>query len=185
MIGRIVEKVGVSGVFLLFVVVVYIILGIIDFGLMENALSVLGRLILRIVAVMTLVFAIMFLTNLFFEAGSIVRILGKGSGLRGWLLAISGGIISSGPIYMWYPFLGDLKESGMKDSLVAAFLYNRAIKIPLLPMMVHYFGWPFTITLSIYMVFFSIVNGILVERFAGGGKSHENCHCLSQQGRKR
>lgn len=170
MIGRAVEKIGSSGVFLLFVLVVYVILGIIDFELIRNTLPVLGRLILRIFPVLILVFGIMFLTNLLFEARSIVRILGKGSGLRGWVFAISGGIISSGPIYMWYPLLGDLKERGMKDSLIAAFLYNRAIKIPLIPMMVYYFGWPFTITLSLSMVLFSIVNGLAVEKFAQGGK---------------
>jgi uncharacterized membrane protein YraQ (UPF0718 family) len=114
----------------------------------------------------------MFLTNFFFRRDSILRLLGKGSGFRGWTVAIAGGIASSGPIYMWYPLLGDLKDKGMKDSLVAAFLYNRAVKIPLLPMMVHYFGWPFALVLSIYMIAFSVVNGILVQR-------------LSQEGSKR
>lgn len=170
MIGRIVEKVGASGLFLLSIVVVYVIVGIIDFELVRNTLPVLGRLILRIFPVLILVFGIMFLTNLLFEAKGIIRNLGKGSGLRGWLLAISGGIVSAGPIYMWYPLLADLRETGMKDSLIAAFLYNRAIKIPLVPMMVYYFGWPFTITLSFYMVLFSIVNGHVVERFMRGGK---------------
>lgn len=170
MIRRITEKIGASGVFLLLVVVAYVILGIIDFELVRNTLPVLGMLILRILPVLVLVFGIMFLTNQFFEARNIVRILGKGSGLRGWVFAISGGIISSGPIYMWYPFLSDLKEKGMKNSFIAAFLYNRAIKIPLIPMMVHYFGWHFTITLSIYMLLFSIVNGLLVENLTERGK---------------
>jgi uncharacterized membrane protein YraQ (UPF0718 family) len=170
MMGRIVEKVGASWVFLLLVVVIYVILAIIDFELGGNALCVFGRLILRILPVLIIVFGIMFLTNLLFEAKSIVRTLGKGSGLRGWVFAIAGGIISSGPIYMWYPLLSDLKERGMKDSLIAAFLYNRAIKIPLIPMMVFYFGLPFTIALSIYMVLFSIVNGVVVERLTEGGK---------------
>ena len=127
-----------------------------------------GKLILRIFPILILIFGIMFLTNLLFEAKSIVKILGRASGFRGWILAISGGIISSGPIYMWYPLLGDLKERGMKDSLIAAFLYSRAIKIPLIPMMVHYFGWPFTIVLSVYMVLFSVINGLAVERLTGG-----------------
>ena len=170
MMGRIVEKVGASGIFLSFGVVFYVILGIIDFELMRNALFVLGKLILRIFPVLILVFGIMFMTNLFFEAKSIVRILGEGSGLRGWIFAISGGIISSGPIYMWYPLLSDLKERGMKNSLVAAFLYNRAVKIPLIPMMVLYFGWTFTIFLSIYMVLFSMINGLAVETLTRGGK---------------
>ena len=170
MIGRIVEKVGTSGIFLSFIVACYVILGIIDFELVRNALSLLGRLILRILPVLIVVFGIMFLTNLFLEAKDIVRILGKGSGLRGWIFAISGGIISSGPIYMWYPLLSDLKERGMKNSLIAAFLYNRAIKIPLIPMMVSYFGWTFTIVLSIYMVLFSMINGLAVETLTRGGK---------------
>ena len=145
MIGRVIEKVGGSWMFLLLVTVVYITFGIVDLELVRNVLPVFGILILRILPVLILVFVIMFLTNLLFEAKSIVRILGKGSGLQGWIFAIAGGIISSGPIYMWYPLLGDLKERGMKDCLIAAFLYNRAIKIPLIPMMVYYFGCSFTL----------------------------------------
>jgi uncharacterized membrane protein YraQ (UPF0718 family) len=170
MIAGIGEKVGASGVFLTCVIVVYLILGVVDFELARNTLHVLWTLILRVLPILILVFGIMFLTNLFFEARNIVKILGKGSGFRGWAFAISGGIISSGPIYLWYPLLSDLKERGMKDSLIAAFLYNRAIKIPLIPMMVSYFGWPFTITLFMYMILFSIANGLAVEKCAQGGK---------------
>lgn len=168
--SRIAGKVGGSWLFLFLVVAVYAIVGIIEFDLIRNALPVLGKLILRIFPILMLVFGIMFLTNLLFEAKDIIRNLGKGSGLRGWLLAISGGIVSAGPIYMWYPLLADLRETGMKNSLIAAFLYNRATKIPLVPMMVYYFGWPFTITLSLYMVLFSIVNGHVVGRFMRGGR---------------
>ncbi len=165
---RISEKVGGSGIFLLSISIIYVILGIIDFGIARDALRVLGGLILRIAPVLALVFGIMFLTNLLFEAGGIVRMLGRGSGLRGWVFAVLGGVISSGPIYMWYPLLGDLKEKGMRDSLIAAFLYNRAIKIPLVPMMVHYFGWSFAVILSLYMVIFSVLNGLVVERLTRG-----------------
>ena len=166
---KILEKAGFDGAFFLLVLITYGILGIYDFGLLKNALSALAGLIARIAPILLLVFGVMFLTNLYFESSGIVRFLGKGSGLRGWMLAIGGGIVSSGPIYMWYPLLSDLKEKGMKDSLIAAFLYNRAIKIPLLPMMVYYFGWSFALILSIYQVLFSVVNGILVEFLARGG----------------
>jgi len=164
MIRKGADRIGTGGIFLLVVFVVYFILGITRPDLVGDTFSVLGRLVSQLAPVLILVFGIMFLTNVFCEAKGIVRLLGEGSGVKGWILAISGGIVSSGPIYMWYPFLSDLKESGMKDSLIAAFLYNRAIKIPLLPMMVYYFGWSFTAVLSMYMVLFSIINGILVER---------------------
>lgn len=166
---KIIEKVGSGEGFFLLAVMGYLILGIFDSALLRNVLCVLTRLIARIGPVLLIVFVVMFFTNLFFEGQRIVRFLGKGSGFRGWMVAIAGGIVSSGPIYMWYPLLSDLKEKEMTDSLIATCLYNRAIKIPLLPMMVYYFGWDFTLALSIYMVLFSVVNGVIVQRLTQRG----------------
>jgi len=169
MIKKIIEKVGVGEAILFLAMMGYVILWIFDFVLLTDALAVLIRLLVRIVPILLVVFVVMFLANLFFENKSISRFLGKGSGFRGWMVAIAGGIVSSGPIYMWYPLLSDLKEKGMRDSLIATFLYNRAIKIPLLPMMVHYFGWEFTVALSVYMVLFSVVDGVMVQRLTQQG----------------
>jgi len=169
MIKKMIEKVEVGEAFLFLVVMGYVILGIFDFALLTDVLTVLIRLIVRIAPILLIVFVVMFLANLFFENKSVSRFLGKGSGFRGWMIAVVGGIVSSGPIYMWYPLLGDLKEKGMKDSLIATFLYNRAVKIPLLLLMVHYFGWDFTLTLSIYMILFSVVNGVIVQRLTQRG----------------
>jgi uncharacterized membrane protein YraQ (UPF0718 family) len=166
---KIIEKAGFDRAFFLLSLAAYVLLGIYDFALLKNVLSALAGLIARIAPILLLVFAVMFFTNLFFESSRMVRFLGKGSGLQGWMVTIAGGIASSGPIYMWYPLLSDLKEKGMKDALLAAFLYNRAVKIPLLPMMVYYFGWSFTLLLSIYMVLFSVVNGVLVQVLAREG----------------
>jgi uncharacterized membrane protein YraQ (UPF0718 family) len=169
MIGKAVDKTGFAGAFLIAMGIVYSLVGIGDLDLLRNVLYGLSRLIVRIAPVLLLIFGVMFLLNRFFETGGIVKFLGRGSGFRGWVVAIVGGILSSGPIYMWYPLLSDLKGKGMKDSLIAAFLYNRAVKIPLLPMMVYYFGWPFTLVLSLLMVLFSVVNGVAVQRLARGG----------------
>jgi uncharacterized membrane protein YraQ (UPF0718 family) len=166
---EILEKMGFEGALLLLVLIAYGILAVYDSNRLENALSTLAGLTARIVPILLLVFGVMFLTNLFFESDRVIRFLGEGSGLKGWMLAIAGGIVSSGPIYMWYPLLGDLKEKGMKDSLIATFLYNRAIKIPLLPMMVYYFGWNFALVLSVYMVLFSVADGILVQSLVRKG----------------
>jgi len=51
----------------------------------------------------------------------------------------------------------------MKNSLVAVFLYNRAIKIPLLPLMVYYFGAPFVVILTCYTIIASVVQGRIVQ----------------------
>ena len=52
----------------------------------------------------------------------------------------------------------------MKNSLIAVFLYNRAVKPALIPLMIYYFGLSYLIVLTIVMIIFSIINGILVEK---------------------
>jgi uncharacterized membrane protein YraQ (UPF0718 family) len=94
----------------------------------------------------------------------ITKILGAESGIKGYVLSVIFGILSTGPIYMWYPLLSDLREKGVKNSLIVIFLYNRAVKIPLLPMMIYYFGSLFVLVLTIYMIVFSIINGLIVEK---------------------
>ncbi len=91
------------------------------------------------------------------------QLSGRGSGLKGWLLAIGGGILSHGPIYPWYPLLQHLREQGTRPALLAAFLYARSIKLPWLPLMVHYFGLSYTVLLTLAITLFSIPHGWLVE----------------------
>jgi len=164
MIRKLFDKIGAQWVFLITVAVVYTVVLIIHpLACVESFFGFL-RLIVRMLPVLALVFGIIFFTNLLIDPKSISKHLGEGSSIRGWLIAIAGGIISTGPIYMWYPLLSDLKAKGMKTAYVAAFLYNRAVKIPLLPMMVFYFGVRYTVVLTVYMVLFSILNGLAVER---------------------
>jgi uncharacterized membrane protein YraQ (UPF0718 family) len=65
---------------------------------------------------------------------------------------------------MWYPLLSELEEQGVRKGLIAAFLYNRAIKIPLLPMIIVYFGLLFTVVLTIVMMIISVVQGLIIEK---------------------
>jgi uncharacterized membrane protein YraQ (UPF0718 family) len=83
----------------------------------------------------------------------------------GWFWALAAGIISHGPMYAWYPMLEDLRGHGMRDGLIVVFFASRTIKIPLLPMMVDYFGWPFTLVLSCYILVGSLLQGWLLEFF--------------------
>ncbi len=99
--------------------------------------------------------------------------------MRGWAIAIGTGILSHGPIYVWFPFLRDLRDQGMRSGLIAAFLYNRGIKIPLLPIMVYYFGLAFVGILVVYMVVASVVLGKLIEVLEGSGRHPGPDQCPS------
>jgi hypothetical protein len=51
----------------------------------------------------------------------------------------------------------------MRTALAATFLYNRAVKVPLLPLMIYYFGIAFTAVLTAYMILFSVAVGAVTE----------------------
>jgi len=164
MIVKLAKSLGFGWIFLIIVVAVYAFTGIVDFQLMGNSLSAFANMFIGILPILAVVFCLIFLTNLFIKPKSIVSHVGVESGLKGWAISITGGIFSSGPMYMWYPFLAELRKRGMRNSLLAAFLYNRAIKIHLIPVMMLYFGWEFTLILTFYMIIFSVLNGVILER---------------------
>ncbi len=152
--------------FFLIVFLSYLAAALADTNLVFSALYYTLNILWTIIPVILLVFGLIFVSNIILTPKRIVQHMGKGSGVKGWLIAMAGGILSSGPIYMWYPLLADLREKGMKHSLIAAFLYNRAVKIPMMPLMIYYFGWAFTLVLSFYMILFSIINGLIVGKLA-------------------
>ncbi len=80
------------------------------------------------------------------------------------LFAAIVGILSSGPIFAWYPILKELKDRGAAPSLIAVFLVNRAVKLPLLPMMISLFGWPFVLLLTLLTVAGSFGVGFCMDR---------------------
>lgn len=173
MVRDLVRRIGARWIFLAAVVVGYLVLFIVRPDLAREALSVTGGLVLKVLPVLGIVYGIMLVTDLFIETNQIVRLLGRKSGPLGWILVIAAGILSAGPIYMWYPLLSDFKDRGMRDALIATFLYNRAVKLPLLPMMVAVLGLEMTAIVTGYMVVFSVANGYIVElvtRRSTGGR---------------
>lgn len=144
---------------------VYLILFFVNKELFFNSSLFFFKIFKKVALVLVIVFILMGLINYFFSRKKISKYLGKNSGIKGWLIAIFGGIISHGPIYAWYPLLGELKKKGMRLRLISAFIYNRAIKIPLLPLMIVYFSGWYVLVLTLVMILFSIISGILTEFF--------------------
>jgi len=167
MLNKILEKISGNWIFGIITIIIYFTFYLINPAMAIKSLDTLWNLIKEIAPDLLLVFVFLFLANLFLSPEKINHLVGKKSGITGWLIAILGGILSMGPIYMWYPLLAEFKAKGTRNALIAAFLYNRSIKLPLAPMMIYFFGWAYFIILSIYMIIFSIINGWLVEKFTG------------------
>lgn len=144
--------------------VIYVVATIFNTTKVISALNQFVTIILKIIPVFLLVFLLMALTHYFVKPKTLVIYMGKNSGIKGWIIAIITGIISTGPIYMWYPLLNDLQKQGVRDGLISAFLYSRAIKIPLLPLLIIYFGLIYSIVLITVIIFISVFQGIITEK---------------------
>ncbi|MBD3361619.1 hypothetical protein GF358_02380 [Candidatus Woesearchaeota archaeon] len=146
------------------VVLIYLFIAVIRPEYFFSAWDFFISIIKRIWWVFILVFVLLVLVNLFITPKAVYKYLGKQSGIKGWIAAVVGGIISTGPIYMWYPLLNELQKHGTRNALVAVFLYNRAVKPALLPLLIFYFGWSFTIVLTAVMIIASVFQGCIVEK---------------------
>jgi uncharacterized membrane protein YraQ (UPF0718 family) len=148
--------------FLIGIVVLYVIIFFVERTLFMSSMAFFIGLITKIMPIFVLVFILMTLANLLITPQVIKRHL-TGATFKQGLFAIIGGILSTGPIYMWYPLLSDIKQKGFSRGHLAIFLYNRAIKLPLLPIAIFYFGVKYVCVLTFVMIAVSILQGVIID----------------------
>ena len=151
-------------IFLFVVILVYGVTALADTDLTLRSVSAFVRMLEQVLPVLVIVFILIFLLNLLLEPEWVKRYLGRESGIKGWLSVVISGILSVGPVYPWYALLRELRTKGMRTSLVAAFLYSRSIKLPVLPMLIHYFGLAYTLALTAYLIVFSVITGLIMGK---------------------
>jgi uncharacterized membrane protein YraQ (UPF0718 family) len=107
----------------------------------------------------------MLIINLYVGPKKIIALMGTRIGISGVFFSSLAGIISMGPIYAWYPMLKGLKEKGVPIFYLGNFLGNRAIKPFLLPVMISFFGWTYTILFNGLVWISSIIVSLILSRF--------------------
>jgi len=161
-----------SYIFLLLVVVVFVVSFVFEPERTSDALSFSSEMAKKILPIMGVVIGLLFLNTLLVKPKWVRKHVGHGSGWKGWLVAVGGGIMSMGPIYVWYEVLHELQQKGMRTSLIAAFLYARSVKPQMLPLLIYYFGWLYALVLITYLIIFSVFNGMLTARLSVGAGNH-------------
>ncbi len=152
------------GKYLLFAVLfAYIVVFIVNSDVALQGLSKSGAVLLKVLPILVIVIIFTALINYTLHPKAIVNHFGREGGMKGWLLALVAGVISHGPMYAWYPLIEDLRNQGLRDGLIATFYYARAIKIPLLPLMIDYFGLAFTLVLSLFILVGAFLQGVILE----------------------
>ncbi len=154
------------------VAVLYIIL----FAMMPErtirALRATATILTQVAVPLGIAFVIMFVLNMFVKPAHVTRLLGKGARAKGVVISALAGMVSTGPIYAWYPLLKDLREKGASEFHVANFLSHRAVKPFLLPVMVLYFGWMFTLVFNVLIVAGALLTALVVSGLTRDSGSH-------------
>ena len=150
--------------------ILYGVTAFLDPSIARFALNKSLDVLMMIAPILLIVFFLMALLATFIKPKSIAKHLGEESGLKGWFVALAGGILSHGPGYVWYPMLSELRNHGARDGLIVAFFYARAIKLPWLPVMIGYFGIAFTLVLSIYILLGAWIQGVIADKMTGGNR---------------
>ncbi len=157
-------KIPFKGIkFLIIVLVLYIILLLSDTSHALSGLQKAASIFLSLLPLLLLIITLTAVINYFLKPKHIIKYFGKESGSKGILYAVIGGIISHGPMYAWYGMLQDMRSHGLKDGLIATFMYARAVKLPLLPFMIDLFGLLFTIIMTLYIVIASVIQGKIID----------------------
>ncbi len=163
MLDRDVKKIRGEWIFLIVVMFIHLFVLIANPALFSRSMEFFLRIFMQILPVFVLVFVLMTLSHILVNRQVIAGYFRK-PGVKKWFFVIIAGIVSTGPIYVWYPLLAELRDKGVEYGYLAAFLYNRAIKIPLLPVAIFYFGLKYIIVLTLLMIVFSVMQGVLINR---------------------
>jgi len=148
------------------ILVVYGLLYLLSPGKTVLALQACAKVGLSLFVPLAFVVGVLFLLNLLVRPSHVSGLLGQRAGAKAMVLCVVAGVLSAGPIYAWYPLLKDLKEQGAADGPLAVFLYNRAVKPFLLPVMIGYFGWQYVVVLTFLMILGSIFLGYGMQLLA-------------------
>jgi len=157
------KKISGAWFFFIFIVTLYLLLFFVNPSLCISSLVFFRQILIKIIPIFLLVWFLMVIANYFITPKFVFKYFDKKSANK-WFFAIIVGILSEGPIYIWYPLLADLKKKGLDYGFIACFLYNRAIKLPILPAAIYYFGWKYILILAIIIIMASIGQGIIINR---------------------
>lgn len=158
------KKIPGSIYFLIVILSIYLYLFIFNSKIFNSSLIYFEKLMLKILPILFFVFILMVVSNILLTPKFVQKHL-KDKGIKKWIFIIIGGVLSVGPIYIWYPLLKDLKGKGLSYGLISCFLYNRSIKLQMIPVALFYFSWQFLLILGLTMIFVSVIQGLLINYF--------------------
>ncbi|MFA5340834.1 MAG: permease [Clostridia bacterium] len=156
-------------VFLL-LVVINVVLGLIFPEIGAKSLDITKRNVIEMLLVIPPIFVLLGLLDVWVDRSVMIKYIGKGSGLKGVLIAFLLGSAAAGPLYAAFPVAGVMLKKG--SSLFNVFIFIGAwstTKIPMLTFEAASLG----LTYTLIRLGLSIVGILLIAVFAEKALSKE------------
>ncbi len=144
-----------------------VVITLIIYGLsIEKGAIVTGTVYKTFIEVLDIVTAVSIFIGLFqvwVKPPTIVKWLGKGSGLKGFILVCTFPILMGGSLFTVFPLMKTLREKGARQGAIASFITAWGGKAPLLPLETKFLGWPFALIRLSFVIIFAFIMGILMD----------------------
>lgn len=160
---KIKDKIWANWLFFILVAFWFLISSVFQPDTFLDILRLFISTIYHILPILWIIYLIIFLFGLVWSNKKFSHFLEHWNYGKKLLLSVLVGIISSWPIYLRYGFLKKLHSAGLSLGHITAFSYARAIKIPLFPMMIVYFGLKFTLIFSGVLFVLSFVQAFIID----------------------
>lgn len=149
----------------LLLVLVYLAMAFLWPDISERSRSVAFDYLREMILIIPPVFVLMGLLEVWVPKEMIKKLIGTGSGLKGFFFSFLMGTLPTGPLYIAFPMAGTLLQKGAKISNIVIFLGAwAAIKIPQLIVEAEFLGLPFTALRFGLTLIAVIVIGLVLER---------------------
>ena len=152
--------------YFLFSVSILIIIGLFSLNLFLNVLNSVKSNILQMLSVLPPIMILLGLIDIWIPRETLMKYMGKKSGIIGIILAMLIGSIAAGPMYAAFPFTAVLIKKGAKFSNIIIFMNAWCVtKISTLLFEISSLGYKFTFVRLLIDIPGVIIMGILVEKF--------------------
>ena len=123
-------------------------------------------MLLNLLPVLLLMLALVSIVLYLIPNETLIRYMGKNSGIEGWLIAAFLGSVALIPGFIAFPLCGILAKSGVAYATIAVFITTlMMVGIVTLPVEAKFFGWKTSIIRNSLSFIAALIIGLLMKLF--------------------
>jgi uncharacterized membrane protein YraQ (UPF0718 family) len=124
------------------------------------------KMFLKLLPTLFIMLALVSIVLFLIPEETMVKYMGEGSGIAGWVTAALFGSVALIPGFVAYPFCGILVKSGVTYSIIAVFITTLMMTGFLtLPVEAKFFGWSISIKRNLISLAAALVIGLIMGLF--------------------